>query len=239
MALRTPNQPMPPDVKRKVTAWIRGASFGMLGYAAIVLLSVGRWDWLWGWVYLGLMAAALAAHVVVLVPLNPALLAERSAGLRQPGVKPWDLPIVIAASLFWVATMVVGGLDARWGWSRDIPLGVHLSGVLLFSLSWVIFLWAMAANAFFSEGVRLQPGHQVAAGGPYRVVRHPGYAGACLGLIATPLLLGSWPAFVPALLATAAYALRTALEDRTLQIELAGYQEYATRVRYRLMPGLW
>jgi protein-S-isoprenylcysteine O-methyltransferase Ste14 len=239
MVTRAPRPPLSPDVSRKIITWIRGASLGMIGYAAIVLLSAGRWDWLWGWVYLGLMAAALVAHVVVLVPLNPALLADRSAGLAQPGVKPWDRPIVIAAGLFWVATMVVGGLDARWGWSQDIPLAFHLSGALLFSLSWVIFIWAMAVNAFFSEGVRIQPDHQVAAGGPYRFVRHPGYAGACLGLIATPLLFGSWPAYIPALLATAAYVLRTALEDRTLQVELASYQAYATRVRYRLIPGLW
>lgn len=239
MAIRAPNQPMPPEIRRRVIAWIRGASLGAIGYAALVPLSAGRWDWLWGWVYAGLMSAALAAHVIILVPINPALLADRSEGIRQAGAKHWDRPIVIVMSIFLLATLIVGGLDARWGWSGDIALGVHLSGVLLFSLSWVIFLWAMASNPFFSESVRIQPGHQVAAGGPYRFVRHPGYAGACLGLIATPLLLGSWPAFIPASLAAAAYVLRTALEDKTLHAELPGYQEYATRVRYRLLPGVW
>jgi protein-S-isoprenylcysteine O-methyltransferase Ste14 len=230
---------MPPEARRKIISWIRGASFGMIGYAALVLISVGRWDWLWGWVYIGLMAAALAAHVIVLVPINPALLADRSEGLRQAGAKPWDRPVVMVMSVFYLATMIVGGLDARWEWSRDVPLAIYLTGLLLFILSWVVFLWAMASNPFFSESVRIQPEHQVAVGGPYRVVRHPGYAGACLGFMATPLLLGSWWAFIPAILATATYVLRTALEDRTLQAELTGYTEYAARVRYRLAPGIW
>ncbi len=233
------SESMTPETRRKIASWIRGAFFGMIGYAALVLISVGRWDWLWGWVYIGLMAAALAAHVVILVPINPALLADRSEGLRQKGAKPWDRPVVIVTSVFWLAIMVVSGLDARWEWSRNVPLTVHLSGVLLFILSWVIFLWAMASNPFFSESVRIQPGHQVAVGGPYRFVRHPGYAGACLGFIATPLLLGSWWTFLPALLAFAGYVLRTALEDRTLQAELTGYTEYAACVRYRLIPGIW
>ena len=232
-------QTMPPEMKRKIISWIRGAFFGMIGYAALVLISVGRWDWLWGWVYIGLLAAVLAAHVAVLVPINPALLADRSEGLRQKGAKPWDRPIVMVMGVFWLATMVVGGLDARWEWSRDVPVTVHLAGLLLFILSWVIFLWAMVSNPFFSESVRIQPEHQVAVGGPYRFVRHPGYAGACLGFIVTPLLLGSWWAFIPALLAFATYVLRTALEDKTLQAELAGYKEYAAHVRYRLAPGIW
>jgi protein-S-isoprenylcysteine O-methyltransferase Ste14 len=97
----------------------------------------------------------------------------------------------------------------------------------------------MASNPFFSEAVRIQEGHRVAERGPYRAVRHPGYAGACLGLVAQPLLLGSWPAWLPALLAVAAYVVRTALEDRTLQVELPGYGAYTQRTRYRLLPGVW
>jgi protein-S-isoprenylcysteine O-methyltransferase Ste14 len=219
--------------------WIRGAFLGLIGYAAAILLAVGRWDWLWGWVYIGLLAAALAAHPLVLVPINPALLADRSHGMRQPGAKRWDIALVMLASAFFMAIMIVGGLDARFGWTGDVALGVHLAGVGLFIGGWAIFLWAMACNPFFSEAVRIQEGHRVAERGPYRVVRHPGYVGACLGLVAQPLLFGSWPAFIPTVLAVAAYAVRTALEDRTLQAELPGYTAFAQRTCYRLLPGVW
>jgi protein-S-isoprenylcysteine O-methyltransferase Ste14 len=143
------------------------------------------------------------------------------------------------ASIGLIATTIVGGLDARFGWSGIMPLWTHLVGVALFAVGWAIFLWAMARNPFFADSVRIQEGHRVAERGPYRTVRHPGYAGACLGLVGLPLLLGSWPAWIPAILAVAAYVARTALEDRTLQSELPGYTAYAQRTRHRLLPRVW
>jgi protein-S-isoprenylcysteine O-methyltransferase Ste14 len=230
---------IPSGIKRKILTWIRGTAGGMLVFAVGILLAGGRWDWLWGWVYIGLLITAMAAHVAVLLPVNPALLADRSEGLRQEGAKPWDRPLVAAMSIFFIGSMILSGLDVRLGWSGELSLSIHLSGVTLYILGWVLFLWAMACNPFFSESVRIQPGHHVAASGPYHLVRHPGYLGACLQLISTPLVLGSWWALIPAMLALAGYMLRTALEDRTLNDELTGYSEYAQRVRYRLFPGIW
>jgi protein-S-isoprenylcysteine O-methyltransferase Ste14 len=96
-------------------------------------------------------------------------------------------------------------------------------------------------NRFFSGTVRLQPerGQRVVSSGPYRWIRHPGYAGGLLVYLATPIFLDSIWACLPAILLTALLVLRTALEDRFLQDELAGYREYAGRVRYRLVPGVW
>jgi protein-S-isoprenylcysteine O-methyltransferase Ste14 len=233
------DQRITPEIKRKILSWIRGTLGGLLVFAVVILFAGGRWDWLWGWIFIGLLTAAMAAHVLVLVPVNPALLADRSEGLRQVGTKAWDRPIVAIISVFLISSMILGGLDVRWGWSGELPLFVHLFGAVLYIIAWVIFLWAMARNPFFSESVHIQPGHQVVASGPYRVVRHPGYAGACLQFAATPLVLGSWWALIPAVLAVAGYVLRAALEDQTLQKELPGYLEYASGVRYRLFPGIW
>jgi len=99
----------------------------------------------------------------------------------------------------------------------------------------------MQANRFFSAVVRIQEerGHAVASGGPYRFVRHPGYVGMIAQFLVTPLTLGSLWALMPAGIAVGLYVWRTALEDRTLREELAGYQDYAARVRYRLLPGIW
>ncbi|MBC7224324.1 MAG: isoprenylcysteine carboxylmethyltransferase family protein, partial [Anaerolineae bacterium] len=101
--------------------------------------------------------------------------------------------------------------------------------------------WAMASNPFFSAFVRIQRerGHRVVADGPYRYVRHPGYLGAIVFQMAIPLALGSLWALLPSGVAAALYVARTVLEDRTLQEELAGYREYAQKVRHRLLPGLW
>jgi protein-S-isoprenylcysteine O-methyltransferase Ste14 len=233
------NQSMTPEVKRKILSWIRGSFLGMVGYAAVVLLSAGKWDWLWGWVSIGLMFAAMAAHVVILVPINPALLADRAGGLRQPDAKRWDIWLASIASLSYMGVVIVAGLDERWGWTGIVSPGLHITGVLLFITGWSFFLWAMASNPFFSESVRIHENHQIAQRGPYRLVRHPGYFGNVIGCLGQPLLFGSWWAFIPALLTMIAFAIRTALEDNTLKSELNGYFDYAKQVRYRLIPGIW
>jgi protein-S-isoprenylcysteine O-methyltransferase Ste14 len=140
-----------------------------------------------------------------------------------------------------MATWVIAGLDVRWGWTASWPLAAHLAGLLFNVLGYSLFMWAMTANAFFSEGVRIQTerGHTVATGGPYRFVRHPGYLGAITANLATPVLLGSWWALLPAVALAALYILRTALEDRTLQAELPGYKEFTQQTRFRLFPGVW
>jgi protein-S-isoprenylcysteine O-methyltransferase Ste14 len=104
-----------------------------------------------------------------------------------------------------------------------------------------LIVWAMRSNRFFSSVVRIQKdrGHTVVEGGPYRFIRHPGYAGMSAFILATPLILGSYWAFAPAAATAAVTVLRTAMEDWTLHNELDGYGDYARRVRYRLLPAIW
>lgn len=243
MVNQTPiDRTLTPDMRRAILKWIGQSALGVVGYAVILMLAAGRWEWTWGWAMIGVIAAFLAAHPLILVPINPALLVERGKGLGDSGVKWWDRWVAgLGAGVLPMLSWVVAGLDVRNGWTGPLADGWHLLGLLLNVVGYGIFLWAMATNAFFAEGVRIQEerGHIVATGGPYRVVRHPGYAGAMLAMIGTPLLLGSAWSALPMAGAMAAYVLRTALEDRTLQRELPGYAEYARRTRCRLLPGLW
>ena len=228
-----------PEIKRKILSWIRGAFLGMIGYSFLLILASGKWDWLWGWVYMIVLTLAMAAHVVVLVPINPALLADRAGGLRQPGAKRWDVWLASVASLSAFSIAFIAGLDERWGWTGTVSMSWHVAGIIISVTGWAFFLWAMASNPFFSESVRIQEGHQVAQCGPYRLVRHSGYLGNVIGCLGQPLLFGSWWAFIPAILTIIAFVIRTALEDKTLLEELEGYSEYAQQVLYRLIPGIW
>ena len=228
--------------RKTILKWCIQAAFGLAGYAAILFLAAGTWDWVWGWVFIGLMGIFLASHVVLLVPINPDLLVERAGGLRQEGGKRWDRWLAaLAGGVFPIASWYVAGLDLRFAWSSPKPLAVHLIGMGLVALGYALFMWAMVSNAYFSEVVRIQEdrGHQVATDGPYRFVRHPGYSGAILSFLGSPLLLGSWWAFIPTAIGIGGYVLRTALEDKTLQLELEGYQAYTEQVHYRLIPGVW
>lgn len=225
-----------------ILRWALQSALGVVGYGAVLFLAAGTVSWAWGWVLLVILATVVAAHVVVLVPINPELLAERQRGFRAGGTKRWDRWLApISISFGTVAVWVVAGLELRFGWTEGMALPLHFVGLMGTLVGYALFLWAMAANAFFAEGVRIQRerGHTVAASGPYRYVRHPGYAGAILSIAAEPFLLGSWWALIPAALGMAGYVLRTALEDRTLVHELSGYPEYAQRTRNRLVPGVW
>jgi protein-S-isoprenylcysteine O-methyltransferase Ste14 len=195
-------------------------------------------NWSNAWVLLGLNFAASIASTILL-SRDPGLLAERS---NVKAGKNWDKPIVaIVVLLGPVATWITAGLDTRLHWSDGMPPSAFIVGVVVAILSASLIAWAMRSNKFFSSVVRIQKdrGHVVVTVGPYRFVRHPAYTGIAAFTLATPLILNSRWAIVPAVLTAAATGLRTVLEDRTLQNELEGYADYARRVKSRLVPPIW
>lgn len=231
----------PAEVQRGAAKWMAQAAIGMLGYAAVIFLSAGTLHWFWGWVFVIVLALSLIAQPLILLPANPELLAVRQKGTRDQGVKTWDKRITTVSGALMIVSWIVAGLDFRRGWSPPLPLAVHLAGLLLTVLGYGLFLWAMAYNPYFSEGVRIQTerGHTVVSSGPYTILRHPGYVGAILSQLAAPLLLGSLWALIPSFFLAVLFVLRTHLEDNTLTAELPGYAAYTEEVRYRLLPKVW
>jgi protein-S-isoprenylcysteine O-methyltransferase Ste14 len=216
-------------------------AFQFLLLAAILFLSSGRLDWWFAWAYLGIFVLGVGANSYVVLRTNPELIAERARQFT-PETRTWDRVLATLWGVMSVIVMLlVAGLDKRFGWSPQIPLAVQLICMLLHMFGSALSSWALVSNAFFAGPVRIQTerGHVVVSTGPYRIVRHPGYAGWILSGLSTPLMLGSLWALLPALVAELALVARTALEDRTLREELPGYAEYARRIRYRLVPGVW
>ena len=202
----------------------------------LLFASAGTLDWIWAWVY---FAAVIGILIVNALVMPRELIAER--GATKENVKAWDKWIALAMLVLSIGIYLIAGLNERFGWSPDLSLALHLFGLITFVLGNLLFTWAMVSNKFFSTAVRIQAerGQTVETGGPYRYVRHPGYVGYIVSTLATPLLLGSWWAFLFAVPLMGVMIFRTAMEDRTLQQELDGYSEYAARVRYRLVPGVW
>jgi protein-S-isoprenylcysteine O-methyltransferase Ste14 len=205
----------------------------------ILFAAAGTLDWLWGWGFCLLYLTAFLVMDLLVMILNPGLLNER--GKRKPDIRWWDLATLLVGVIALLGIPLVAGLDKRFNWTTDDAAVVSWFGVLLVIASFGIVTPAMVVNPFFEATVRVEKerGHHVIAAGPYRYIRHPGYAGAILFYIAMPLLLTSWVAVVPAVIGIISYIIRTELEDRTLQNELIGYHDYVQRVRYRLLPGIW
>jgi protein-S-isoprenylcysteine O-methyltransferase Ste14 len=203
----------------------------------VLLVSAGRVAWTAAWVYL---AAILLIILINAFKMDPELMAER-AGLQE-GTARWDLYLsVFVAMAGPLLTVLVAGLDQRYGWSGAVALWQQAVALLLFLAAGLIGAWAMAANRYFSATVRLQSdrGHSVAKGGPYGVIRHPGYAAGIISILSTPVLLESWIALIPAIIVASGYIIRTALEDSFLQKNLPGYRDYTSSVQHRLFPGVW
>jgi len=230
----------PPEMTRLIARRLIQVLAGVLVQAVVLFGAAGRLDWAMGWAYVGVNLGIVAFNMVVLLPTSPELIAER--GQVKENVAGWDRLLAPTVSLVGpLTTLVVSALDERFGWPVRMPLAVEMVGLVVAVAGYLMFTWSMASNKFFAGVVRIQAerGHTVETGGPYRYVRHPGYAGMIIFTLATPVLLGSVWGLIPAGLTVAVVVLRTTLEDRTLQAELGGYEEYAGQVRYRLVPGVW
>ncbi len=211
-------------------------------YSFLPLLIVGRWDWVPGWVYAGLTLVSTIGSRILAARKNPGILAERAKSLQASDAKEWDKKLMpLVGMLGPTLILLVSGLDVRLGWSPALPGWLGPATLAVLCLGLILGTWAFLENKFFSGVVRIQTerGHHVIDSGPYRLVRHPGYAGALWMYLAIPLYFGSLWGLIPAIGLVVVLVIRTALEDQTLQEELPGYKEFAQRTKYRLFPGIW
>jgi len=211
-----------------------------LWWIGSLFLAAGRLDWIRGWISVGLAVIAMTIVGAVVHHYNAPLMEARAKWPRKD-TKPFDkVFLAIFMPIVFIHPMVAG-LDAvRYHWS-SMPFVFVYIGAILFTLAMVLIAWVMVVNPFAETSVRIQTdrGHTVVTSGPYRLVRHPMYLGAILMYTATSLVWGSVWALVLAALIAGLMIWRTTREDRTLLQELAGYEEYSSRTRYRLLPGLW
>jgi len=206
---------------------------------ALVFLPVGHLNWPPGWFFIGFLVAVYGASALILARVNPAIYRARSR--FQPGTEHWDRILVLLMLPAMIAEIPLATLDAgRLSWSA-VPLPIVILGYVLLGVGIALATWAQAVNRFFEPGVRLQRerGQHVISCGPYAIVRHPGYVGALMIFAGLALALASWWALIPAAWSSAILILRTSREDALLRAELDGYADYARRIRFRLVPGLW
>jgi protein-S-isoprenylcysteine O-methyltransferase Ste14 len=207
---------------------IRGTIFALI-LALLWGFVSGHWERPMPWVFLGSWAIVGLVVPAFVVPLDESYVDDRTQ--IKEGVQKWDKPIVIVGSLYVpLGLVLVAALDA-----------LQAVATMLGALGYLFSVWASAVNKFYGRFVRIQKdrGHTVVTEGPYRYVRHPGYAGLAVFLLTSALSLGSLWTLIPNGLFLIAMIVRTALEDRFLRENLAGYKEYAQRTRYRLIPGIW
>ena len=207
--------------------------------ALVLFLAAGNPAWPAAWAFLVEMGVLGGAVGLWLAWRDPALLAERLNWRAQAAQAPWDRRFMIGIGAGFLAWLALMGLDVeRWRLSL-VPTPLQGVGFLAIGfsvwLSWRVFM----VNSFAAPVVKIQPGQNVIDTGPYAIVRHPMYAGAIAFLIGAPLMLGSWLGLALTPFLIAGVAARAIGEERMLRAELPGYEDYAAKVRYRLVPRLW
>jgi protein-S-isoprenylcysteine O-methyltransferase Ste14 len=209
---------------------------------ALLLIAAGTFNWPEAWAYVVLLLSASIGGRLVVYFRNPDTLIERAKFTQAEGMPTGDRMLVTIIGIFLPAlSAIIAGLDHRFGWTPEFPAWLQILGAILVALGYGAGVWAMIVNRFFSAVARIQSDRDqyVVQGGPYRIVRHPSYAGAVLASVGLPLLLNSAWLLIALVLYTIVLVLRTRLEDEMLLRELPGYPEYAARTRFRLIPGVW
>jgi protein-S-isoprenylcysteine O-methyltransferase Ste14 len=240
--MKSPTTHQQPPRSSNARMWLGVVLFYLL-IPLILLVCGGDLRWWQAWVFGILIVAVGVGSRIWAERRHPGLMEERTnIADAASAAKPWDrvLAPLMAVSLVF-PPVIVAGLDHRFGWSASFPTGLNVLGLVLIASGYAFASWALAENRFFATVVRIQTdrGHEVCDSGPYRFVRHPGYAGNILPLPGIVLALGSVWTLIPAAVALIIVVVRTELEDRTLQQELPGYREYTRRVRFRLLPWIY
>jgi protein-S-isoprenylcysteine O-methyltransferase Ste14 len=219
-----------------------GGIIRMAFFPVAILLPAGTLLWWEAWVVTAVFVGWSISVWVMLAVHDPELLKERLKGNVQEDQPLWDKVLMGLMTVTGLALIILPGLDVvRFGWSEPFPVWVEVIAMCLHVPALALVSWVMWTNTFLARVVKVDEdrGHEVITTGPYSWVRHPMYVGVILLTLVMPIALGSRWGLVAGVGMAAVMVGRTALEDRMLHEELAGYVEYARQTRFRLLPGVW
>jgi len=220
-----------------VKAWLALAALAVV-MGLLVFASAGTVSYWQGWVYLAIFFGASALTTRYLIRTDPALLERRMSGGPTAEKRPIQKFIMLAASVSFIALLVVPALAFRLQ-GTTMTAVVSLIGNLLVAIGFYCIFLVYRENTFTSATIELAPDQKVISTGPYAIVRHPMYASASLYIMGTPLALGSLWGFVPVFVMVPFLVWRMFDEERFLAQHLPGYRDYQKRVRHRLIPFVW
>jgi protein-S-isoprenylcysteine O-methyltransferase Ste14 len=208
---------------------------GALLVGLLIFLPAGTLAFAKGWLLMGLLFGPMFIAGLVMLRKSPAFLEKR---LDVKEKRSAQQGVVKLSGLMFVAGFVVAGLDFRFGWSH-MPQAVTIAAAVLFLLAYALYAEVMRENAYLSRTIRVEEGQTVVDTGLYGIVRHPMYMATLLLFLVMPLVLGSWWALIPFAFYPAIIISRLKDEEELLTRELAGYEAYKKKVKYRILPFIW
>ena len=201
----------------------------------LIFLPAGTLAFAKGWLFMGLLFGPMFIAGLVMLAKSPEFLAKR---LDVKEKRSAQQGVVKLSGLMFIAGFVVAGLDFRFGWSV-MPRAVTVVAAVLFLLAYLLYAEVMRENAYLSRTIKVEEGQTLVSTGLYGIVRHPMYMATLLLFLVMPLVLGSWWALIPFAFYPAIIISRLKDEEELLTRELAGYEEYKEKVKYRIIPFIW
>lgn len=208
---------------------------GVLLVGLLLFLPAGTLSYTGGWLFVGVLFIPMLILGVVLFVRSPELLRRRLDNKEKEGIQRG---VVALSGVVFTAGFVLAGLDFRFDWSQ-VPVAVVIAATVLFLVAYGLYAEVMRENAYLSRTVKVEEGQRVIDTGLYGIVRHPMYAVTVLLFLMIPLILGSWYSFAVFFAYPVLIAVRIGNEEKLLSAELAGYEEYKKKVKYRLIPFVW
>ena len=208
---------------------------GVVLVGALIFIPAGSLSFLRGWILMGVLFVPMFIAGIVMMFKNPALLASRLDAKEKRSKQ--DVVQKLSGLMFLVG-FVLSGLGFRFGW-YELPLFASIAAAVVFLGAYILYAEVMRENTYLSRTVKVSEGQRVIDTGMYAVVRHPMYSVTVVLFLSMPIILGSVFAFPVFLIYPFIIAMRIGDEEELLAAELAGYEEYRTKVRYRLIPFIW
>lgn len=208
---------------------------GLLLVGLLIFLPAGTLQYIYGWLFIGLLFVPMLIAGFVMLAKSPEFLKKRlDAKEKQAAQKG----VIALSGLMFIVGFVVAGLDFRFGWS-DMPTWVAIAASVLFLVAYALYAEVMRENAYLSRTIKVEQGQSVVDTGLYGIVRHPMYAVTILLFLMIPLVLGSWYALIAFAFYPAIIIVRLKDEEALLTKELPGYAAYKQKVKYRIIPFIW
>jgi protein-S-isoprenylcysteine O-methyltransferase Ste14 len=211
---------------------------GLVALGALLFVPAGTLNYWQAWVFIVVFAVSTQALGIYLALKDPALLERRMQFGPGAEQRPSQRIISALSILGFLGVMLFSALDYRFGWS-PVPFGVSLLGDALVVLGLFVTLLVLRENTFSASNIRVEQSQTVISTGPYAVMRHPMYAGALIMALGVPLALNSWLGLLVVALLIPVLVWRILDEETLLRHDLAGYNDYAHHVRFRLVPFVW
>lgn len=208
---------------------------GLLLVGTLLFLPAGTFNYIYGWLFIGLLFIPMLSLGIVLYLKAPDLLEKRLGAKEQENTQKG---VVAFSALLFVIAFAVAGLDFRFGWSHMPRTAVTIASALLL-VAYALYAEVMRENAYLSRTVEVQENQKVVDTGLYGIVRHPMYAVTLVLFLSIPVVLGSWWSLICFLPYIAVIIVRIYNEEKVLETSLEGYTEYKKKVKYRLIPFIW